>query len=159
MQSYGGNFRAVLEIARESEELKRTLIQWLAAHRSRSCLRGPLRDGRDRRRFLIAPHSHCAACARWRSRVRGARRNFDEKYMINTPFIEDRHLELAEQVDRVNREQIRSSSLGESEDEQAKNLVSLLARARLLDYTSPCGFQWQHARRARSVRDTRTPFI
>jgi len=29
MQSYGGNFRAVLEIARESEELKRTLIHGL----------------------------------------------------------------------------------------------------------------------------------
>ena len=57
--------------------------------------------------------------------------------MINTPFIEDRHVELAGQVDRVSREQIRSSSLGESEDEQAKNLVGLLARARLLDYTIP----------------------
>lgn len=60
--------------------------------------------------------------------------------MINTPFIEDRHAELAEQVDRVNREQIRSSSLGESEDEQAINLVGLLARARLLDYTVPADF-------------------
>jgi len=60
--------------------------------------------------------------------------------MINTPFIEDQHLELAEQVDRLNREQIRSSSLGESEDEQAKNLVSLLARAGLLDYAVPADF-------------------
>ncbi|HKS39956.1 MAG TPA: acyl-CoA dehydrogenase family protein, partial [Blastocatellia bacterium] len=60
--------------------------------------------------------------------------------MINTPFIEDRHAELAEQVDRVNREQIRSSSLGESEDEQAINLVGLLARSRLLDYTVPAEF-------------------
>ena len=60
--------------------------------------------------------------------------------MINTPLIEARHVALAEQVDRVNREQIRSSSLGESEDEQAKNLVGLLARARLLDYTVPENF-------------------
>ncbi len=60
--------------------------------------------------------------------------------MINTPLIEDRHVELAQQVDRVTREQIRSSPLGESEDEQAKNLVGLLARARLLDYTVAADF-------------------
>jgi acyl-CoA dehydrogenase len=60
--------------------------------------------------------------------------------MINTPFIEGRHIELAEQVDRFNREQIRSSAPGESEDEQAKSLVGLLAREGLLDHTVPANF-------------------
>jgi Acyl-CoA dehydrogenases len=60
--------------------------------------------------------------------------------MINTPFTEGRHIELAEQVDRFNREQIRASVLGENEDEQAKNLVRLLAREGLLDYTVPVDF-------------------
>ncbi|MGA9769673.1 MAG: acyl-CoA dehydrogenase family protein [Blastocatellia bacterium] len=60
--------------------------------------------------------------------------------MINTPFIEGRHTELAQRVDSLNREQIRSRSLGETEDEQAQNLVRLLARSGLLDHTVPADF-------------------
>ena len=54
--------------------------------------------------------------------------------MINTPLLEDHHRELAEKVDRFSREQIRNVQVGESEDEQAENLVGLLAREGLLDY-------------------------
>ncbi|HKP86029.1 MAG TPA: acyl-CoA dehydrogenase family protein [Blastocatellia bacterium] len=60
--------------------------------------------------------------------------------MIDTPLIEDRHRELAEKVDRFNREQIRKAPHGESEDERARNFVGLLAREGLLAYAVPADF-------------------
>ncbi|HEX8185131.1 MAG TPA: acyl-CoA dehydrogenase family protein [Blastocatellia bacterium] len=60
--------------------------------------------------------------------------------MIDTPFLEERHNHLAEQVDRFNRAQAGEGSAGESEDEQARRLVLALAGEGLLDYTVPAGF-------------------
>ena len=60
--------------------------------------------------------------------------------MIDTPFLEERHRELAEKVDRFNREQVSKVPLGESEEEQAQNLVRLLAREGLLDGVVPADF-------------------
>lgn len=65
--------------------------------------------------------------------------------MIDTPFLEDRHKELAEKVDRFNREQVREASLGESEDEQAQTIVALLAREGLLDHVVAADFNSEAA--------------
>jgi hypothetical protein len=43
--------------------------------------------------------------------------------MLNTPFLEDHHRRLGEQVERFVREQVRGAALGETEDEQARSLV------------------------------------
>ena len=60
--------------------------------------------------------------------------------MIDTPLLEERHRNLAEQVDRFNRMHSREGSLGESEDDQARRLVEALATEGLLDYTVPAEF-------------------
>lgn len=60
--------------------------------------------------------------------------------MIDTPLLEDRHRELAEQVDRFNRNQVYESLLGESEEEQARRIVHALASEGLLGYTVPAQF-------------------
>ena len=60
--------------------------------------------------------------------------------MIDTPLLEERHRNLAEQVDRFNREQVREGSTGEDEDSQARRLVEALASEGLLDYTVPARF-------------------
>lgn len=58
--------------------------------------------------------------------------------MIDTPFLETRHAELAAQVDRCNRERRRHDTA--SEDEQARALVRGLAEADLLAPTVPADF-------------------
>jgi acyl-CoA dehydrogenase len=60
--------------------------------------------------------------------------------MLLTPFLEDRHVKLAEEVDRFNRERVRGVTLGDTEDEQARSLVRELARAGLLVHTVPTSF-------------------
>jgi acyl-CoA dehydrogenase len=60
--------------------------------------------------------------------------------MLNTPFLEDRHARLAEQLARFNREALRDAALGESEDEQARAHIRRLASAGLLAYTVPADF-------------------
>ncbi|MFL6277704.1 MAG: acyl-CoA dehydrogenase family protein [Blastocatellia bacterium] len=59
--------------------------------------------------------------------------------MIDTPFFETHHTELAAQVDRFNRE--RSRQTAASEDEQARGLVRALADEGLLAYTVPADFR------------------
>ncbi len=58
--------------------------------------------------------------------------------MIDTPFLETRHAELAARVDRFNRERPRHDAAGE--DEQARALVRQLAEADLLASTVPADF-------------------
>src|SRR5436309_15110792 len=58
--------------------------------------------------------------------------------MMDTPFLETRHAELAAQVDRFNRERPRHDDA--SEDEQARALVRQLAEAGLLAPTVPTDF-------------------
>lgn len=60
--------------------------------------------------------------------------------MMDTPLLEERHRELAAQVDRFNGEKVRESLTGEGEDEQARRLVRALASEGLLDYTVPAQF-------------------
>lgn len=60
--------------------------------------------------------------------------------MLNTPFFEDHHTKLAEQVDRFNREHVQDAADGETEDAQARRLVKTLARDGLLAHTVPAGF-------------------
>jgi acyl-CoA dehydrogenase len=61
--------------------------------------------------------------------------------MLNTPFLEDHHRRLGEQVERFVREQVRGAALGETEDEQARSLVRALAREGLLAHTVPAQFE------------------
>src|SRR2546421_11170307 len=55
--------------------------------------------------------------------------------MIDTPFLETRHAELAAQIDRFNRERPQHHTA--SEDEQARAVVRELADAGLLAQTVP----------------------
>lgn len=65
-------------------------------------------------------------------------RSIDTKLnMLNTPFLEDHHRRLAEQVDRFVREEIETALLGDTEHEQARYLVRALAREGLLAHTVP----------------------
>lgn len=57
--------------------------------------------------------------------------------MLNTPFLEDHHGTLAEQVDRFVRDEIPTALPGETEHEQARYLVRGLARLGLLAHTVP----------------------
>lgn len=57
--------------------------------------------------------------------------------MLDIPFLEDRHAKLGGQVARLAREQVRELPSDQTEDEQARALVRLLAEADLLDYTTP----------------------
>src|SRR2546421_4924421 len=59
--------------------------------------------------------------------------------MIDTPFLETHHTELAARVDRFNRE--RQPNDAATEDEQARSLVQQFADASLLDYTVPVDFR------------------
>ena len=59
--------------------------------------------------------------------------------MLNTPFLEDYHTKLAEQVDRFNR-QAQDTPPGETEDQQARRLVPALAREGLLVHAVPADF-------------------
>jgi acyl-CoA dehydrogenase len=59
--------------------------------------------------------------------------------MLNTPFLEDHHAKLAEQVDRFSREEVKDATLGDTEDQQARSLVEALARDGLLAHTVPAG--------------------
>jgi acyl-CoA dehydrogenase len=61
--------------------------------------------------------------------------------MLRTPFLEEHHLRLAEQVDRFVRDQVRGADLGESEDRQARSLVRALAVEGLLAHTVPAEFE------------------
>jgi acyl-CoA dehydrogenase len=61
--------------------------------------------------------------------------------MLNTPFLEDHHRRLGEQVERFVRGQVRGAALGETEDEQARSLVRALAREGLLAHTVPAQFE------------------
>ncbi len=79
IETYGGNFRAVLEIANESEELKKPLIERAASHRGRSRICRSRGDGRNGRRLSRAPHAHLSACARRRAFVRSASGSADGK--------------------------------------------------------------------------------
>src|ERR1700754_2516494 len=55
--------------------------------------------------------------------------------MIDTPFLESRHRQLAVELDRFNRSRPRPQPA--SEDEQARALVRALADAGLLAWTVP----------------------
>jgi len=57
--------------------------------------------------------------------------------MLNIPFLEDHHRRLGEQVDRFALDRVRGAALGETEDEQARNLVRALASEGLLRYAVP----------------------
>jgi acyl-CoA dehydrogenase len=59
--------------------------------------------------------------------------------MIDTPFLETRHAELAAQLDRFNRERPRHDLT--REDEQARAVVQELAEAGLLAHTVPADLQ------------------
>jgi acyl-CoA dehydrogenase len=59
--------------------------------------------------------------------------------MLNTPLLEDKHRQLADQVVRFNREHVRAAA-ATSEDEQARNFVTALASEGLLAYTVPDWF-------------------
>lgn len=59
--------------------------------------------------------------------------------MENTPFLEEYHLKLAEQVTRFIREESLEAQPGEIEDDHARRLIRLLAREGLLEYTAPQG--------------------
>jgi len=61
--------------------------------------------------------------------------------MLNTPFLEDPHRRLAEQVERFVCEQVRGAPLGETEEEQVRFLVRALAREGLLDYAVSAQFE------------------
>jgi acyl-CoA dehydrogenase len=61
--------------------------------------------------------------------------------MLNTPFLEDHHRRLAEQVGRFVSEQVREADPGETEEEQARFLVRALAREGLLEHTVPARFE------------------
>jgi acyl-CoA dehydrogenase len=60
--------------------------------------------------------------------------------MLNTPFLEDRHLKLAEQVSRFTRERLTEGPAGEAEQEQARRLARALGEGGLLDHTVPAEF-------------------
>lgn len=55
--------------------------------------------------------------------------------MLETPLTEESHRQLAERVARFTRERLSQSVLKKSEDEQARELVEMLAAEGLLDYT------------------------
>ena len=57
--------------------------------------------------------------------------------MLDSPFLEAHHSELAERVSRFARDKVRELSSDQTEDEQARALVNLLASEGLLDYTTP----------------------
>src|SRR5262245_45084456 len=57
--------------------------------------------------------------------------------MLDGPFFEDRHRDLAETLDRFNRAQVRDAEPGATEDEQSRGLVKALAREGLLALTVP----------------------
>jgi acyl-CoA dehydrogenase len=57
--------------------------------------------------------------------------------MFSTPFLEESHRQMADQVDRFVRDQLRGAVLGETEDEQARYLIRALAREGLLGYAVP----------------------
>jgi acyl-CoA dehydrogenase len=61
--------------------------------------------------------------------------------MLRTPFLEEHHLRLGEQVDRFVRDRVRGADLGESEDRQARSLVRALAVEGLLAHTVPAEFE------------------
>jgi len=60
--------------------------------------------------------------------------------MLNTPFLEESHCRLAEQVDTFIKENVRGAILGDSEDDQCRYLVRSLAKAGLLSHTVPVRF-------------------
>ena len=123
IETYGGNFRAVLEIASESDELKNRLaadlphIEAEVVYAARAEMAATVEDFLSRRTRIALLR------ARSRALVRRAGGDFDGarvwmvergsaespgrfifidriKYMLDTPFLEDRHSELAEQVAR-----------------------------------------------------------
>jgi acyl-CoA dehydrogenase len=57
--------------------------------------------------------------------------------MLKTPFLEERHRELAGRVDRFNAGEVQSLLSAGTEEEQARGLVRALAREGLLDHTVP----------------------
>jgi acyl-CoA dehydrogenase len=61
--------------------------------------------------------------------------------MLSVPFFENRHAELAELVDRFNREQVGNASPGDTEDQQARSLIGALAREGLLVHAVPAAFE------------------
>jgi len=61
--------------------------------------------------------------------------------MFSLPFLEESHRQMADQVDRFVRDQLRGAALGESEDEQARYLIRALAREGLLGYSVPVEFE------------------
>jgi acyl-CoA dehydrogenase len=57
--------------------------------------------------------------------------------MLETPFLEQRHSELSQRVARIARDRVREIPPNQSEEDQSRALVSLLASEGLLDYTAP----------------------
>jgi acyl-CoA dehydrogenase len=57
--------------------------------------------------------------------------------MQRFPLLEERHIELGEQVDRFCGTSVRVAASGASEDDRARNLVRALASEGLLAYTTP----------------------
>ena len=60
--------------------------------------------------------------------------------MLETPFLEDHHRSLAEQVDSFVQEHVRGVAQGNTEEDQCRLLIRSLARAGLLSHTIPVGF-------------------
>ena len=57
--------------------------------------------------------------------------------MLETPFLEQRHSELSQRVARIAGDRVREIPPDQSEEDQSRALVSLLASEGLLDYTVP----------------------
>src|SRR5215475_11524635 len=61
--------------------------------------------------------------------------------MLNTPFLEEHHRSLAEQVANFVQQQVRGIAPGMTEEEQCRLLVTALGREGLLAQTVPIGFE------------------
>ena len=61
--------------------------------------------------------------------------------MLNTPFLEEHHRSLSEQVANFVRKQVRGIGHDSTEEEQCRLLISALAREGLLAHTVPIGFE------------------
>lgn len=61
--------------------------------------------------------------------------------MLNLPFFEERHRQLAGRITDFNRDRLRSLDRQMGEGEQARELVRMLAAERLLDYAVPADIE------------------
>jgi acyl-CoA dehydrogenase len=153
MRSYGGNFRTVLKIALKSGELKLPLIEGLphiraeAVYAGRYEMAASVEDFLYRRtRIALLARDHGSECygvvseILERERDRGARsriyRRGGPEQMNDTPFLEEKHRQLAGTVERFNHKWLPLMPTGAAEDVQARWLVGALATEGLLQYTT-----------------------